>query len=290
MSAPGRLQGEGQFTRTVLKALDVLECLASAGQPLTAQEVAHGCGLSRTTAHRLLTTLLTRGYVASPREGHYRLGASLLRLSHRLLAELELPALAKPELREICRRCNETAYLAVLDGGEILYLDRVESSQSVRLRSNVGTRGLLHCTSLGKVMLAFLPPEERAVRLAALALTPRTTRTITDRAVLAAHLDEVRRQGYALDDIENEDGIRCLSAPIFGHDGQVCAAVSVSGPAFRLPVERLLGFAPVVIGAAAAVSARLGYLPRCVEPGVRSAARSSGDGEWIGGSEGGTPR
>jgi len=118
MSAPGRLQGEGQFTRTVLKALDVLECLAGAGQPLTAQEVAHGCGLSRTTAHRLLTTLLTRGYVASPREGHYRLGASLLRLSHRLLAELELPALAKPELREICRRCNETAYLAVLDGGE----------------------------------------------------------------------------------------------------------------------------------------------------------------------------
>ncbi|MGN6759093.1 MAG: IclR family transcriptional regulator [Thermomicrobiales bacterium] len=287
VSAPGRIQSEGQFTRTVLKALDVLECLAGAGQPLTAQEVAHECGLSRTTAHRLLTTLLTRGYVASPSEGHYRLGAGLLRLSHSLLAELELPALAKPELHEISRRCNETAYLAVLEGGEILYLDRVASSQSVRLRSNVGTRGQLHCTSLGKAMLAFLPPEERAAQLAALALTPRTPHTITDRAVLAAHLDEVRRQGYALDDIENEDGVRCLSAPIFGHDGQVRAAVSVAGPAFRLPVERLLGFAPVVIGAAAAVSARLGYLPGGVEPGARSIACPSGDGEWVGESEGG---
>ena len=290
MSAPERLQSAGHFTQSVLKSLDVLEHLAVAGRPLTAQEVAQGCGLSRTTAHRLLTTMLTRGYVASPRDGHYHLGTRLLWLSQSLLAELELPALAKPELREICRRCNETAYLAVLDGSEILYLDRVEGSQSVRLRSNVGTRGQLHCTSLGKVILAFLPTEERAARLAALALTPRTAQTITDRALLAAHLDEIRRQGYAIDDIENEDGVRCLSAPVFGHDGQVRAAVSVSGPAFRLPVERLLGFAPVVVGAAAAVSTKLGYLPRGVEPGTRGAACPSDDGEWLGGSEGGTSR
>jgi DNA-binding IclR family transcriptional regulator len=145
----------------------------------------------------------------------------------------------------------------------------------------------LHCTSLGKVILAFLPAEERDARLAALALTPRTSQTIIDRAMLAAHLDEIRCQGYAIDDIENEDGVRCLSAPVFGHDEQVRAAVSVSGPAFRLPVERLLGFAPVVVGAAAAVSTKLGYLPRGVEPGVRGAACPSDDGEWIGGSEGG---
>lgn len=288
MSAAARLAPDGNFTQTVLKALDVLEYLADADRALTAQEVALGCGLSRTTAHRLLTTLLTRGYVASAGEGQYRLGSGILRLRHRLLDRLDLPAAAKPELREICRRCDETAYLAVLDGAEILYLDRVESSHSIRLRSSVGTRGALHSTSLGKAILAFLPPDERAALLDGTILTRRTARTITDRAALEAHLGLVRERGFAIDDIENEDGVRCLSAPVFGHDGRVVAAVSVSGPAFRLSAERLIAFAPVVTRAADGVSAGLGFLPRGDEAvGPAGGQRMNG---VVGGGEGAPSR
>lgn len=274
-----RLNGDGNFAQTVLKALDVLECLAVAEGAQTAQEVALGCGLSRTTAHRLLTTLLTRGYVASAGEGQYRLGPGLLHLSHSLLDRFDLPAVAKPELREICRLCDETAYLAILDGGEILYLDRVESSHSIRLRSSVGTRGPLHCTSLGKAILAFLPPDERAALLDRTVLARRTARTITDRAALEAHLCLVRERGFAIDDIENEEGVRCLSAPVFGHDGRVCAAVSVSGPAFRLSTERLVGLSPTVMRAADAVSAKLGYLPRGAEAHIHTEHGVVGGGE-----------
>ena len=268
----GRAQAEGNLTRTVLKALDVLDCLAVATEPLTAQAVAQRCGLSRATAHRLLTTLERRGYARGAGSGRYQLGQRLLHLSSLLLRQLDLPLVARPELREVSHRVDETAYLAVLDGIEVLYIDKVESSQSVRLYSGVGTRNPLHCTSLGKAILAFLPDEERATLLGRLTLTRRTPNTISDRGVLEAHLNLVRAQGYAVDNIENEDHIRCVSAPIFDHDGRVTAAISVSGPAFRVSVERVPEVAAVVMEGAGAISRKLGYLPPAADGVVPVAA------------------
>ena len=251
---------DANLTQTVLKALDVLECLADAERALSAQQVARDCGLSRPTAYRLLTTLQARGYVAGGEESHYRLGAAVLRLGQSVLDQIELPELAKPALRELSRQTGETAHLGVLDGAEVLYLDKVEGSHRVRLRSAIGTRGPLHCTSLGKAILAHLPAAERDALLARLDLPRRTPRTITDRASLVAHLAEVRARGYALDEIENEEGVLCVGAPIFDHTGRTFAAVSISGPDFRLS-GRIAELAGHVTRAARAVSRELGYLP-----------------------------
>lgn len=149
----------------------------------------------------------------------------------------------------------------MLDGLEVLYVDRVESRHPVRLRSIIGTRNPLHCTSLGKAILAFLPPDEQAALVPRLALTRHTTNTITDADVLQRHLACVRERGYAIDDIENEDGVRCLGVPIRDHTGRAFAALSIAGPAYRFSLERIAELAPAVMRAAAEISCRVGFVP-----------------------------
>jgi DNA-binding IclR family transcriptional regulator len=249
---------ESSLAQTVLKALDTLECLARADEPVTAHQVAREIGLSRTTAYRLLSTLATRGYVTGDKDGRYQLGLGLLRLSQTLLERLELPALAKPILRETCRLSNETVFLGIRDGTEALYIDKVESPQPVRLCSIAGTRNPLHTTSLGKAILAFLSDEERITLLESVNFMRRASNSITDRAALVEQLGVIRGRGYAIDDIENEDGVRCIGAPIFDHARCVVAGISIAGPAYRLSVDRLTQLAPVVMHAANAISTELG--------------------------------
>jgi IclR family KDG regulon transcriptional repressor len=252
---------ESNLIQTVLKALDVMECLASTDRPLSTLEVAQLCGLSRPTAYRFLTTLLTRGYVASNQNGHYHLGTRVLTLSKGLLDRLDLTELDRPELRELSQASNETVHFAILDDTEMLYIDKVESSQPVRMHSTIGARNPLHCTAIGKAVLAFIPVEERNALLDRITFIPRTPNTITDRAALAEHLELVYTRGFAIDDIENEEGIRCVGAPVFNHTGRVFAAISISGPAYRLSIPRLLELSTLVITAANAISKKLGYVP-----------------------------
>lgn len=248
--------------QSVIKALDIMECLAAAGQPLSAQEVAQRCSLSRPTAYRHLTTLLDRGYVTNCQDSsHYQIGAQVLSLSKSFLERLDLPELARADLRELSRVSQETAHLAVLDGTEMLYVGKVDGPQSVRMHSVIGTRNPLYCTAMGKAVLAFLSPEERDMLLREITLAPRTSNTITDRAALATHLELVRTRGFAIDDMENEEGIRCIGVPIFDHTGSVIAAISVSGPAYRLSDSQLQGLSRLVIGASEAISGKLGYVP-----------------------------
>lgn len=253
---------EANLTQSVLKALDVLECLASTGESLSAQEVAERCGLSRPTAYRHLITLLTRDYVQTCQDSaHYHVGAKVLTLSKSFLERLELPDLAKADLRELSQATEETVHLAVLDGTEMLYVAKVDGPQSMRMHSSIGTRSPLYCTAMGKSVLAFLPADQCAALLDQISLTPRTPNTITDKAVLIEHLQLVRAQGFAIDDMENEMGIRCMGAPVFEHTGRAIAAISISGPAYRLPDSRLQALSELVIGTSAAISAKLGYLP-----------------------------
>ena len=253
---------EAAPSRTVSKALDVLDCLGREQRPLSASEVARLCGLSRPTVYRLLGTLLMHGYVVHEpnTEARYRLGYKILELSRSLLANIELRQQALPYLRDLGRSANETAYLAVLDRGAVVYVEKVESMQAVRMHCEVGTRNPAHSTALGKAILAHLNPQERAAILDKGPLEARTLRTITDRSELEAHLEQVRRQGFAIDDVENEEGIRCVAAPVFDHSGKVVAAISLSGPAYRLSLERAHRVAGEVKATALAVSREIGYI------------------------------
>ncbi len=145
-------------------------------------------------------------------------------------------------------------HFGLLDADEILYVDKVESPQSVRMVSTIGTRNPLYCTAMGKAILAFLPPGKRNLLLEAIDLTMRTPHTLTEKVTLLKHLAIVRSVGYAIDDEENEEGIRCVAAPIFDRIGTPFGAISLAGPAYRLPVRRLQELSIHVVKAAETVS------------------------------------
>jgi len=251
---------ESNLSQTVLKALDILECVALAEQPLSAAEVAKLCGLSRPTAYRLIRTLTTRGYVAQDDETHYRLGTQTLSLSQNVLDSLDLHELAQSYLRQLSDITNETAYLSILDVDEILYIGKAESSQSVRTHTKIGSRNRLHCTSMGKAILAHLPESDRNELFERLELIANTPTTITDLNTLIEELATIQAQKYAIDNEESEEGVRCVGAPIFDHNGNVLAAISVSGPAYRLSVSRLVALSTLVMDTAMTISGRLGYV------------------------------
>lgn len=253
---------QANVSQTVLKAIDVLECIASAERPLTAPEVARQCGLSRPTAYRLLTTLQSRGYVATDEQsGPYHLGMSVLSLSKNLLDHLDLRDVAKPYLRELSHNSHETTHLGILDDLAVFYVDKVESSQAVRMTSMIGARHPLYCTAMGKAILAFLPIEERNTLIERIDFKARTPQTIADIADLKKHLENVRAQGFAIDDMEDVDGIRCVGAPIFNHQGHVFAAISISGPAYRLSIAKLTELSNLVMNATNKISSQLGHRP-----------------------------
>lgn len=252
---------ESILSQTVLKALDVLDCVANADQPLSASQVAESCKISRPTAYRLLSTLVSRGYVAAVDEARFRLGTQALSLGKKVLASIDLPDVARSYMRQLSDLTNETVNLSIREGMEILYIARVEGSQSIRMTSTIGTRSHLHSTSMGKAILAFLPDEEQTLLSEKLVFTRCTPATITERDILVKELANVRKQGFAIDNEENEAGVRCLGAPIFDHTGYAFAGISVSGPAYRTSVSQLKALSGPLIEAAHAISARLGHVP-----------------------------
>jgi IclR family acetate operon transcriptional repressor len=217
--------------QSVDRALDLLEALASSGHPLGVSDLAGLTGLPEGTAHRLLRALLQRGYVRQTPDRKYGLGSSVLRLrdaGHRTLATAAGPALTR--LMEIS---GETANLAVLEGDLAVYVAQVPSGRALRMFAEVGRQVHIHCTAVGKVLVADLSTAHVRAMLQRAGMPARTPATITDPEELLATLERVRRQGFAVDDGEEETGVRCLAVPV--HDGaQVVAAVSVSGPAERL--------------------------------------------------------
>ncbi len=257
---PKDITNESLLSQTVLKALDVLECVANGDEPLSALQVAKLCKISRPTAYRLLSTLASRGYVEAGDGARFRLGTQALSLNKKVLASIDLPDIARPYMRQLSDLSNETVNLSIREGVEILYIARMESSQSIRMMSTIGSRSHMHSTAMGKALLAFLPGEEQSALVAGLTLTPRTAATITEQALLLKELANVRKQGFAIDNEENEAGVRCVGAPIFDHTGCAFAALSISGPAYRMSVAQLKALARPLIEAAHAVSARLGHV------------------------------
>lgn len=257
---------DANFSGTVLKALDVLECLAEYRRPMTTQEIAKACSMSRPTTYRLLTTLMSRGFVRDDGNYQYALGTKFLSLSSIVLNDINLLKMASPYLHELTVLSKETANLSILDGTEILYIGKEESRQSAEvpmmvLRTTVGTRLMLHATGMGKVILAHLPYAERQALIEkTLPLRAYAVNTITDPAVLAQELDKIRTRGYAIDDREVDDGTRCVAAPIFDSSQRVIGAMSIAGPAYRLTTDHLHRLSPEIVRVTQAVSEQLGYV------------------------------
>lgn len=244
------------LSSTVERAHRLLEALAAPDSPSALTELAQAADLPKATAYRLLQTLRALGYVVQDQDSGYHLGPMLATLGSAYLAKLELPRIAQPILQDLCDQTCETVHLAVLSGVEVVYVSKIESPRTIRMHSRVGTRLPAYTSALGKVLIAYLPPVERNKRIEMIDFVVRTPTTITDPLAFHRHLDEVRTQGYALDNAEGEAGVRCVGAPVRDYTGEVIAAISVAGPEGRVDPSVLI---PCVTKAGHALSALLGY-------------------------------
>ncbi|NPV54094.1 MAG: IclR family transcriptional regulator [Firmicutes bacterium] len=249
--------------QSVDRALRILDLLASEGRSLGLGQISEMLGLNASTTHRLLTALMIHGYVEQQKENDkYRLGFKVLELSSALLQQIDLRQEAYPYLRELMERTGEVVHLAILDQGEVVYIDKVESIQTLTMYSKIGRRVYCHCTALGKVLLASLDDREIEEILSKKGLPRLTNNTITSLEQFYLHLQTVRANGFAIDDEEHEQGIRCVAAPIYNQDGRVVAALSVSGPSIRMTREKIERVTPLVTECGGKISERLGYRSR----------------------------
>lgn len=246
--------------QVVDRVVDILETFLWLGPELGVSEISRALDLKKATAHRLLASLRRRNMVAQdPLTRRYRLGGKLWELGSVATNQVDWSERVKPFLEQLTRETGETSHLAVLNDGQVLYVEKVESSRSLRMPSQVGRRLPFHCTGVGKALVAYLPDEVLAGLIDRRGLTRFTRSTITDRARLRAELATVRERGYAVDDEEIEEGLVCFAAPVRDHTAHVVAAISIAGPSSRLRVEDAARHAPAVRRAADAISAALGW-------------------------------
>lgn len=245
--------------RAVDRAVDIVECIAGQNGELTVDQIVAATGLPKTTAFRLLATLGARRLIE--RDEHrqtYRLGMLALVIGARAMGDLDLRRAARPHLERLVAETGETVHLSILSDDKALCIDKLDASRSMRMASFVGFLDPLHCSGVGKALLAFQDEPVRRQLLARLQLEPHTPHTITDRAGLAAQIGEIRARGYAVDDEEIEVGLRCVAAPIRDHSGAVAAAVSISGPTTRITAASLEDVARAVGDCARTIARELG--------------------------------
>jgi IclR family transcriptional regulator, acetate operon repressor len=235
------------------RAFHLLELMAEAGGEVALSGLAEESGMPLSSIHRLIRTLVTRGYVRQLPSRRYVLGPRLIHLGE--IASRALGTWAQPHLSRLVDAIGETANLAMLDGDRVVYAAQVPSRHSMRMFTEVGRRVHLHCTGVGKVLLAGLPEDEVRAVLARAGVPAQTSRTLTDPDVVLAEVRRVAARGYAIDDGEQELGVRCVAVPVPG--GAPAAALSVSGPEGRLSLDAVPRVVPLLQSAAAALAAEL---------------------------------
>jgi DNA-binding IclR family transcriptional regulator len=247
--------------QSIDRTLDVLEALSSRRAPTGISELAHQVGLHVSTVHRLLATLVDRGYVRQdPETSRYHLGSRVFALASAADVHLDVRLVARPFLERLMRTAGETANLVIATSEEVVYIDQVESTHLVKMFTQPGMRAPLYCTGCGKVILAYRSPE--AIEAVLAGPMPRhTSHTIATRAALESELARIRHDGFAVDNEEMEEGVRCIAVPVFDRRGDIAAAMSVSGPTTRMTVQRVAGLVAGAKGIALELSQALGYQP-----------------------------
>ena len=209
------------MVKSVSRALDIITMLSLKKGGLGVTEIANNIDINKSSVYRILSTLVQYGYVEQDEEtGRYKLGYKFLEISSKLLESIDLRGEARPFLQELESETNEVIHLVVYDQGEVVYIEKLEGNETLRMHSKVGKRAPMHCTSVGKAILAQLPDNVIEGIIERKGMPVHTIHTITDKEVLMKELEQVRVRGYALDLEENEIGITCIAVPIFDHTAQ----------------------------------------------------------------------
>lgn len=247
-------------SQTLDRALKILHFVGQ--KPRRIGEIATFLGVHHSTALRLLQSLRKQSFVFELPDHSYRLGAATFQLGFQALEAIDLRSVARPFMEKLGALTSETVHLAALEGGNVIYIDKVEASHSVRMFSRIGAVAPLHCAAVAKAILAFLPDLERERILQDKVFDRRTENSLTSRAALEANLAQARLHGYVLDAEENEPGIHCVGMPLFNGARQVAGSISVSTPMSRVDRETLMSFIPALLENSSAISHELGWVPR----------------------------
>jgi len=258
------------------RTIAVLQAVADSDTDLAAAEIARQLRLHKSTVHRLLVVLEHYRLITKGPEGTYRLGTRLIEFGESAIARLRLSDHAMPFLRELAAQTGEGAHVTILSGNEMLSIAHVEGRWSLQSLTRTGQRTQIHCTAAGKAVLAFLSEAACDEVISRLRFVRNTPRTIVKPSAFKVELMRVRQAGYAVDDEEFEEGLRCVGAPVFDHRGHVVASISTAAPVFRMKKDHLPQVARLVIAAARGLSEDLGYQRSAVTKRESAAQVSSG--------------
>jgi DNA-binding IclR family transcriptional regulator len=248
------------MNNSLLKSIDVLMEFSRSTPTLSVTELSTRLGLPKSTTHRILATLLSRGLVERLPNERYALGKTIVALSQSVWVNVNIRDRAAAVARTLAEETRESVYVGVQDNESVLYVYAVETSQRLTARTAVGDRAPFHCTAIGKAMMAHFPEAQLAAVLDASPLVACTPKSITDRSRLAEELEQIRERGFAIDDEEHEPATHCIAAPFWEAENNVVGAISISGRHRRLITTQLPERSQLVIQAARAISLRLGYV------------------------------
>ncbi|HWA96051.1 MAG TPA: IclR family transcriptional regulator [Terracidiphilus sp.] len=241
------------------RAFAVLDLLGESDTPLGLAQVAASLQLHKSTAHRFLMVLERHHMVERTSGGKFRLGLRLFDYGNRAIEQYDLRERAQPHLRRLVAETEETAHLCILEQARVIYIDKIEPARSVRMITRIGSSNSVHCTSVGKAMLAFLPEDRMAEVVRRTRFERHTSRTIASAEALRAEIEKTRRRGYAVDDEELEEGLRCIAVPLLDAQRYPVAAISVSGPSFRVTAQKLPSIANHLLHCVRSISLDMGY-------------------------------
>ena len=248
--------------QSIERAFIILEQLSEHPNGMQITKLATDTNLSKSTVHRLLSTLIELQYVRkdSVTERYY-LSYRALYLTRNILSNSSLITVARPLLENLVKEINETVHLCVEENEEVVYVDKIESNQTIRMYSRIGSRAPMYCTGVGKMMLSGKDNHTLQEIISRIHFTKRTNYTILTPTDLLEEISTIRKSGYSLDNIENEEGIRCIAAPIYDFSGKIIASFSISGPSTRVTMERIEHeLAEKILKTSRAISAQLGYV------------------------------
>ncbi|WP_026894386.1 IclR family transcriptional regulator [Clostridiisalibacter paucivorans] len=248
------------IVQSVDRALSILEVLSENSSGLGITEISKKIDLHKSTVHRLLSTLIYKDYVEQDHETNkYRITLKVLELGNNRLKDLDIVTVSRPHLTELMKKTNEVVHLVILEKEEIVYIDKVESENTIRMHSTIGKRSPAYCTAVGKAIMSHMTMEEVLEIWNNSQIKEHTQYTITGVDEMKEELKKIRERGYSVDDEENEIGVRCVAAPIFNWKGDVIAAISISGPTMRVTKEKVEEFSILIIEYARRISLELGY-------------------------------
>lgn len=242
------------------RALKIVDLFDDHRMEYKLSEISSAMNLHKSTVHALLKTLQVHRYIVQDEQsGKYRLGMRFVEKGQLLLNHFDIREIARPHLRALSAATGQTTHLVIMDGKEGIYIDKVEGQKAAIRYSRIGRRVHLHSSAVGKVLAAFQPEEERMQLLAGYAFVKHTDKTIDNFQAFAEELEQVRKKGYAIDNEENEPGVRCAAAPIYNHNGQVIAALSVSTMVAHVDDDELARLIAQLRQENGEISRQLGY-------------------------------